>query len=77
VLRLIKAGQWLFTLDEVADLLDAGRHRQGRRRDSGLRSRAQARLVEVQAWIADLQVIAGTLARGAGRRLRRPGRVPG
>ena len=62
VLRVIKAAQRLgFSLDEVADLLDAGRHRHGRRRDSGLRSRAQAKLTEVEARIADLQVIAGTL----------------
>jgi MerR family mercuric resistance operon transcriptional regulator len=61
VLRVIKAAQRLgFTLDEVADLLDAGRHRHGRP-DSGLRSRAQDKLAEVQAKIADLQVIAGTL----------------
>ena len=62
VLRVIKAAQRLgFTLDEVADLLDAGRHHHSRRHDTGLRSRAQAKLEEVQARIADLQVIAGTL----------------
>ena len=62
VLRVIKAAQRLgFTLDEVADLLDAGRHRHGRRADAGLRSRAQAKLAEVEAKIADLQIIAGTL----------------
>jgi DNA-binding transcriptional MerR regulator len=60
VLRVIKAAQRLgFTLDEVADLLDAGRHRHGRP-DAGLRDRARAKLVEVDAKIADLQVIAGT-----------------
>ena len=62
VLRVIKAAQRLgFTLDEVADLLDAGRHRHGRRPEAGLRDRAQAKLIEVQAKIADLQVIAETL----------------
>jgi MerR family transcriptional regulator, mercuric resistance operon regulatory protein len=65
VLRVIKAAQRLgFTLHEVADLLDTGRHRHGRRPDPGLRERAQAKLAEVQAKIADLQVIADTL-RGA------------
>jgi MerR, DNA binding len=48
-----------FTLDEVADLLDAG-HRHTRP-DAGLRERARAKLAEVEAKIADLQVIAGTL----------------
>jgi MerR family mercuric resistance operon transcriptional regulator len=63
VLRVIKAAQRLgFTLDEVADLLDAGRHRHGRRRpEPGLRSRARSKLTEVEARIADLQIIAGTL----------------
>ncbi|MFG1651481.1 MerR family DNA-binding protein [Micromonospora sp. NPDC049275] len=50
-----------FSLDEVADLLDAGRHRHGRHPDAGLRGRARAKLAEVEAKIADLQVIAGTL----------------
>jgi MerR family mercuric resistance operon transcriptional regulator len=62
VLRVIKAAQRLgFTLDEVADLLDAGRHRHGRRVDAGLQARARAKLAEVEAKIADLQVIAGSL----------------
>jgi DNA-binding transcriptional MerR regulator len=62
VLRVIKAAQRLgFTLHEVADLLDTGRHRHGRRPDPGLPERAQAKLAEVQAKIADLQVIADTL----------------
>ncbi|MDG4760516.1 MerR family transcriptional regulator [Micromonospora sp. WMMD710] len=60
VLRVIKAAQGLgFTLDEVADLLDAGQHRHGP--DSGLRVRAHAKLAEVEAKIADLHVIADTL----------------
>jgi len=60
-LRVIKAAQRLgFTLDEVASLLDAGRHRHGRP-EAGLRARAQAKLAEVEAKITDLQVIARTL----------------
>ncbi|HLK02196.1 MAG TPA: MerR family transcriptional regulator [Streptosporangiaceae bacterium] len=60
-LRVIKAAQRLgFTLDEVAELLDTGRHRHGRP-DAGLRAAAQAKLAEVQAKIADLHVIADTL----------------
>ncbi|MGN9810032.1 MerR family transcriptional regulator [Micromonospora sp. BQ11] len=62
LLRVIKAAQRLgFTLDEVADLLDTARHEGRRRADAGLRSRAQAKLAEVEATIADLRVIAGTL----------------
>jgi MerR family mercuric resistance operon transcriptional regulator len=61
VLRVIKAAQRLgFTLDEVGDLLEAGRHRH-RRPDAGLRGRAQEKLAEVEARIGDLQTIAGTL----------------
>ena len=62
VLKVIKAAQRLgFTLDEVADLLEAGRHRHGRRPGVGLQARARAKLSEVEAKIADLQIIAGTL----------------
>jgi DNA-binding transcriptional MerR regulator len=61
VLKVIKAAQRLgFTLDEVADLLAAGGHRHGRP-DAGLQERAKAKLVEVQAKIADLQAMASTL----------------
>src|SRR5262249_55542728 len=61
VLRVIKAAQRLgFTLDEVADLLEAGRHRHGCP-DSGLQSRVHTKLAEVEARITDLRVIAGTL----------------
>jgi DNA-binding transcriptional MerR regulator len=61
VLRVIKAAQRLgFTLDEVASLLEVGRHRHGRA-DAGLQARARAKLSEVEAKIADLQVIAATL----------------
>lgn len=62
VLRVIKAAQRLgFTLDEVAELLDAGAHRHGPRPATGLRDRAQAKLTEVEARIDDLRVIAETL----------------
>jgi MerR family mercuric resistance operon transcriptional regulator len=62
VLRVIKAAQRLgFTLDEVAALLDAGQQRHGRRTEPGLHARAVAKLTEVAARIADLQVVAGTL----------------
>lgn len=63
-LRVIKAAQRLgFTLGEVADLLDAGTHHHGAGAgaDAGLHARVAAKLVEVQAKIADLEVIAGTL----------------
>lgn len=62
-LRVIKAAQRLgFTLGEVEELLDAGRHRHGRRgHDAGLQSRAAAKLAEVEARIIDLGVIRDTL----------------
>jgi MerR family mercuric resistance operon transcriptional regulator len=62
ILRVIKAAQRLgFSLDEVADLLETGRHQHRHRRDAGLRQRAGAKLTEVEAKIADLTAIAGTL----------------
>jgi len=61
VLRVIKAAQRLgFTLEEVGDLLDAGRHHH-RRADAGLTARAERKLAEVETKIADLEVIAATL----------------
>ncbi|MEV6845181.1 MerR family transcriptional regulator [Actinoplanes sp. NPDC051411] len=61
VLKVIKAAQRLgFTLDEVADLLAAGRHPH-QRPDAGLQIRARAKLAEVEAKIADLRVIADNL----------------
>ncbi|MFF4540852.1 MerR family transcriptional regulator [Streptomyces aureus] len=56
-LRVIKAAQRLgFTLEEVAELLEAGRHRHGRP-VAGLQERAAAKLAEVDAKIADLTTI--------------------
>ncbi|MFI8370051.1 MerR family transcriptional regulator [Streptomyces sp. NPDC085466] len=61
-LRVIKAAQRLgFTLDEVAELLKAGRHRHGRP-VAGLQERFAAKLAEVDAKIADLTTIRTTLA---------------
>ncbi|TDD86697.1 MerR family transcriptional regulator [Actinomadura darangshiensis] len=60
-LRVIKAAQRLgFTLQEVAELLEAGTHRH-QPPDAGLRARVRTKLTEVEARIADLTVIAGTL----------------
>ncbi|BCB88280.1 MerR family transcriptional regulator [Phytohabitans suffuscus] len=64
LLRVIKTAQRLgFTLDEVADLLEAATHRHGRRRHAspGLRARAEAKLGEVEQKIAELCVIRDTL----------------
>ncbi|NUT49796.1 MAG: MerR family transcriptional regulator [Saccharothrix sp.] len=62
VLRVIKAAQRLgFTLDEVADLLEAGRHRHGATAPLGLRERVSTKLADVEARIADLGVIRDTL----------------
>jgi MerR family mercuric resistance operon transcriptional regulator len=62
VLRVIKAAQRLgFSLDEVADLLDLDTHRHGRGRPEGLQARAKDKLAEVEARIADLQIIRDTL----------------
>lgn len=61
-LRVIKAAQRLgFTLEEVAELLEAGRHRHGRP-VAGLQERAAAKLAEVDAKIADLTTIRTALA---------------
>jgi MerR family mercuric resistance operon transcriptional regulator len=62
VVRVIKAAQRLgFSLDEIADLVETGLPRRRGRADSGLHDRAAAKLAEVEAKIADLTVIAGTL----------------
>jgi DNA-binding transcriptional MerR regulator len=67
-LRVIKAAQRLgFTLDEVADLLETGRHHHGQPA-RGLQARTEAKLAEVEQKIADLHVIRDSLiaARDAG-----------
>ena len=62
VLRVIKAAQRLgFSLDEVADLLEAARHRHSPGADGLLARRAAEKLDEVEAKIASLSVIADTL----------------
>jgi MerR family mercuric resistance operon transcriptional regulator len=64
VLRVIKAAQRLgFTLDEVAELIEAGQHRH-RGQSGGLQARAAHKLVEVEAKIADLTVIRQALRAG-------------
>ncbi|MGW7201695.1 MerR family transcriptional regulator [Streptomyces chryseus] len=61
-LRVIKAAQRLgFTLEEVAELLEAGHHRHGRP-VAGLQNRAAAKLAEVDAKIFDLATIRTALA---------------
>jgi MerR family mercuric resistance operon transcriptional regulator len=63
VLRIIKAAQRLgFTLDEVAELLEVGRHRHGGHNATGLRTKATAKLAEVESRIEDLHVIRARLA---------------
>ena len=61
-LRVIKAAQRLgFTLGEVAELVEAGRHQHGVRPPPGLQARAQAKLTEIEQRIADLTTIRDTL----------------
>ncbi|MEU1644425.1 MerR family transcriptional regulator [Micromonospora zamorensis] len=65
LLRVIKTAQRLgFTLNEVADLLDAGRHQHRGRTDTGLQARAREKLIEVEQRLTDLTEIRDTL-RGA------------
>ena len=60
LLSVIKAAQRLgFTLDEVAELIDAGRRRHPA---ADLRERAIAKIGEIDARIADLTVIRTTLS---------------
>lgn len=64
LLRVIKAAQRLgFGLDEVAELLQVGGHRHGggRRGVAGLQELGAAKLVEVDARIADLRTIRAAL----------------
>jgi MerR family transcriptional regulator, mercuric resistance operon regulatory protein len=61
LLQVIKAAQRLgFTLDEVAELLDAGRRRHP---PPDLRQRAVDKIAEIDARIADLTAIRSTLTR--------------
>ena len=58
VLRVVKAAQRLgFSLDEIADLLDVGKHRHSTRGHKRVSTRASAKLVEIEAKIADLELI--------------------
>ena len=62
VLRVIKAAQRLgFSLDEVTDLLRTGRHRHGHL-DAGFQAHAAAKIAEIEARIADLNLIRASLA---------------
>ena len=62
VLRVVKAAQRLgFTLDEIADLLELGKHRHGKRVDAGLQQRAREKLLEIEERIGDLVAIRGRL----------------
>jgi DNA-binding transcriptional MerR regulator len=62
VVRIIKAAQRLgFTLDEVTDLLAAGRHRHGGKVDPGLQTLARAKLAEIDERIDDLRAIRANL----------------
>jgi len=61
VLRVIKAAQRLgFSLDEISELIEVGRHHHGGT-DAGLQARASEKLREVESRIADLQEIRSTL----------------
>ena len=61
-LRIIKAAQRLgFTLDEIANLVDVGTHRHGRRLDAQLPTRAAAKIAEIDGRIEDLQTIRANL----------------
>jgi MerR family mercuric resistance operon transcriptional regulator len=60
VARIIKAAQRLgFTLDEIAGLMDTGRHHA--RSDTDLHERAASKLSEIEARIDDLTAIRDTL----------------
>lgn len=61
-LRVIKAAQRLgFTLAEVAELLEVGRHRHGRAA-VGLQGRTAVKIAQVEAKIADLTMVRAALA---------------
>jgi len=63
VLRVVKAAQRLgFSLHEIADLIEAGRHRHPR--PSSLHDQLAGKLAEVDSRIADLELIRDTLVAG-------------
>ncbi len=63
VLRVVKAAQRLgFSLHEIADLIEAGRHRHAR--PPSLHDQLAAKLAEVESRIADLELIRETLVAG-------------
>jgi hypothetical protein len=59
--RSLSAQRLGFTLNEVAELLDAGRHRHGA--EATVSSHARVKLADVEAKIADLRLIRDTLLR--------------
>lgn len=62
VIRVVKAAQRLgFSLEEVNELLNSGRHRHAGQPDAGLAEHAAVKLAEVEAKITDLSEIADTL----------------
>lgn len=62
VLRVIRAAQRLgFTLNEVAELIEAGQHRHGAPSSNPLQTLATAKLAEVEARMVNLSVIRDTL----------------
>ena len=61
--RVIKTAQRLgFSLNEVAELLESGRHHHGPR-DDGLQAKAKAKIAEIDQKITDLGVIRESLVR--------------
>jgi MerR family mercuric resistance operon transcriptional regulator len=58
MLKVVKAAQRLgFTLEEIGELLEVGRHRHSRRKNANVAARAAAKLADVEAKIADLELI--------------------
>ena len=61
-LRIVKTAQRLgFTLSEIAELMDAARHRHADRGDSHLQRRVKAKVAEIDLRIAELQSIRASL----------------
>ncbi|TDC58870.1 MerR family transcriptional regulator [Micromonospora sp. KC207] len=71
LLRVIKTAQRLgFTLNEIAALLEAARHRHSGRPGTGLQARVREKLVGVEQELAKLTVIRDTLRAAVHHRLR-------